>query len=123
MTDHPKPPRGLARRGRAFWRATVSVYELDGPELELLAETCRVLDVIDVLEARVRADGASVVGSRGQVRVHPAVAELRGQRALLGRLIGQLSLPDAEGDVLPSPASARARKAAETRWRLHGKAS
>lgn len=109
-------PKGLGTRGRAFWRATTSGFELSGPEVELLAEVCRTLDEIDGLRASVARDGTTVPGSTGQPRVHPALAQLGQHRLALGRLLAQLGLPDEAGDAVPSPVQARARRAAAARW-------
>ena len=103
-------------RGQAFYEAAVAGFELTGSELELLAEVCRLLDEIDLLQSAVGRDGVTAVGSTGQPRVHPGLGEVRQHRLALGRLLSQLALPDVEGEVLPSQVSARARKAAQQRW-------
>ena len=103
-------------RGAKF-RGTISkAYELTDSELELLAETCRVLDEIDGLNAAVKLDGVTVTGSTGQVRVHPAIAEARSHRLALARLLAQLSLPDEEGAVMPTGTVQMAQRAAQSRW-------
>ena len=107
-------------RGQAFYGAAVAGFELTGSELELLAEVCRLLDEIDLLQAAIAVDGVSVAGSTGQPRVHPGLGEVRQHRLALGRLLSQLALPDLEGEVLPSQVSARARKAAQQRWAARG---
>jgi hypothetical protein len=112
----PSPPPDLDDRGRGFWRSTVRVFELSDVELELLRECCRLLDECESLRASVDVDGTTVAGSTGQTRVHPALGELRQHRLALGKLLAQLSLPDAAGDALPSPLQARGKRAADTRW-------
>lgn len=64
----------------------------------------------------------TVGGSAGQPRAHPALAELRQARTTLGRLLSQLDLPDEDGHTLPSPTTAKARRAAQVRWRAHNTA-
>ena len=64
-------------------------------------------------------EGVTVEGSAGQRRAHPALIELRQEEITLGRLLSQLALPDETGEALPSLTEARARRAAETRWRAH----
>lgn len=115
----PATPKGLKVRGRGFWQRTVKAFDLSDLELELLAEVCRLLDEVDELRASVEAEGMTVKGSTGQLRVHPAVGELRQHRLALGRLLAQLELPDEEGESLPSPTVARGRKAANRRWAPH----
>ena len=114
-----KPPSGLGVRGRAFWRTTVAAFELEDAELALLTEICRLLDECERLHDVVEAEGVSVAGSAGQVRVNPALGELRQHRLALGKLLGQLALPDAAGDHLRTPVGVRGRKAAATRWAPH----
>ena len=109
-------PKGLAARGRTFWRDVLATYELDLPETQLLTEVCRLLDQCEQLQAVLDRDGLTIAGSTGQTRIHPGVGELRACRTVLGRLLAQLDLPDPEGDTLATPTQARARKAARTRW-------
>lgn len=113
----PSPPADLAERGKKFWRSVWKDYDLNVDEIEVLAEACRTLDECDRLRERVDADGDMVAGSTGQLRLHPALVELRLARAGLGKLLAQLGLPDLEtGDAPQSAAQRRASKAAEARW-------
>lgn len=113
----PTPPKDLGSRGRRFWADVVAVYELNVDELQLLVEVCRGLDELELLHALI-ADGVTVAGSRGQDRLHPALAEMRAVRLGLGRLLAQLGLPDPDSGApgLQTPQQVRARRAAETRW-------
>jgi hypothetical protein len=114
----------LARgRGRRFWIATLRTFDLSGPELEILTEAARTLDELDDLRGAVAVLGATTAGSRNQVVVNPAMSELRQARAELRRLLEMLSLPDPEqdsGKAVTGARSARAAKAAKTRWEVHG---
>ena len=109
-------PKGLGTRGRAFWRRVTSDFELAIDELELLVEVARALDECEALHQVVDEQGRTVTGSRGQVVAHPALAELRQTRIMLGRLLAQLELPDDEGASLPTPLQARGRQANRARW-------
>lgn len=120
-TKTPRPPSGLGTRGRRYWREVLGAYELTDSELHLLTEACRTLDDLDRLAEAVERDGATVAGSTGQTVVHPALTEARGQRIVLHRLIAALSLPDAEGDVVPGARSAASQAANAARWRGHVK--
>ncbi len=115
-TRKPSAPRDLAARGRAFWRQTVAVFELSEVELLLLRECCRLVDECEGLRKSLDDDGTTVKGSTGQVRVHPALGELRQHRLALGKLLAQLALPDVDDGALKTPAQARASRAAQTRW-------
>jgi hypothetical protein len=115
-TRRPPAPKGLGERGRRFWRTVQGTYELEPDERELLVEVCRTLDQAEGLQALLERDGLTVEGSTGQTRVHPTVGELRALRALLGKLLAQLELPDPQGGALAAPLQARGRKAARSRW-------
>lgn len=121
MTTESKPraPSGLMARGRRFWHTTLDDYELTDAELSILTEACRTMDDLDRLAAVIKTDGATTTGSQGQTVVHPALTEVRGQRATLHRLLGALGLEDAEtGAPTVRTATQTANKAnAATRWR------
>ena len=112
----PSPPPGLAARGRRFWRSTLADHELEPAELEVLLEVCRLADRLDELDAAIKRDGVTTLGSTGQLRAHPAIGEHRGCALALGRLLSQLALEDEQGKSMPSAASLRGRKAAAVRW-------
>jgi len=125
-TGDPTP--ALAPAGLALWNRIVADYELTPREQAILTEACRVAEVIAVLDAHLLTEGITVTGSTGQRRLHPAIAEIRQQRALLGQLLGRLALPidhDGQG-ILDLPGlratgterTSAARRAALTRW--HG---
>ncbi len=115
----PRAPDGIGRRGRRLWRSVVEEFDLGEGELALLTETCRCLDDIEDLQKAVTDAPAVTTGSRGQEVVHPLRAELRSQRLLLAKLVGQLNVPGLEDDGSEwdgLSAAARARKAARARW-------
>ncbi|GAA0986855.1 hypothetical protein ENKNEFLB_01946 [Nocardioides aquaticus] len=120
-TEVPEAPEtpDFGPRGAAFWGETTTLYELSETETELLRECCRLLDECESLCQALAEQGVTVPGSQGQTRVHPAIGELRQHRLALGRLLGQLSLPDVSEDALKTPAQVRASKAAQSRWRSH----
>ena len=120
-TTKPKPPNGLATRGRKFWRDVVDEFDLTDAERHLLHEACRSLDRIDALEALVATEGQTVTGSTGQTVLHPAIAEARQQRLVLGRLVKQLELPDEDTPPTSSMNTDRARYAAQQRWSRAGR--
>lgn len=110
----------LGPRGQRLWDAILGADDgLDGDQhdQELVAETCRILDVIDGLSAAVERDGVTVTGSRGQTVVHPAVAELRQQQIAFSRLVAQLNLDEAEVGAILTARAASAKRAGQKRWR------
>lgn len=92
----PKPPTGTQAGGRRLWASVVDVYDLDEHELVLLREASRTVDLLDGLDAAVRADGALLESPQG-VKAHPAAVEARQQRLTLARLLAALRLPDEAG--------------------------
>jgi|SRR5690625_1900330 len=115
-TPEPVPPPGLGARGRRFWADTLAVYDLTDGELALLTEVCRTLDNLDALAEVLAADGATTVGSQGQLVVHPALTESRGLRLTLHRLLAALALPDEDGGSMPTARQVAGRMNAEGQW-------
>jgi phage terminase small subunit len=116
-------PARLGVSGAAFWRQVVDLYVLSDAELRLLEQVCSTLDDLDDLAAVVAAEGRMAVGAKGQPVVHPAVQEARQQRVVLGRLLGQLALPDADGDVVRSPQQVRSMLGGQAKWRTQRRAA
>lgn len=96
-TATPKPPTGLAKTGRALWRAVLDDYDLTEPEQTMLREACRTADLIDALQNTLDAEGIMGETSQGR-RVHPAAVELRQQRITLARLWAALRVPMGEDE-------------------------
>ena len=117
-------PIHLGPSGRALWGELTGAWEFRPDELAIVVQACATLDVIAALEA-VLADAPSVIaGSKGQDRLHPAVAELRLQRQAFASLLGKIAVPEPDErdgwDGLD--ASQRARRAARARWDRRGAA-
>lgn len=115
-------PECLGTAGAALWHSITSMT-LDGAsidlrpdELAVLGEACKTADTIAMLEQSLHGAPVIIAGSRGQDTVHPAVVELRHQRAALSTLLRRLDLPDTEDSWDNLTASQRARKAARARW-------
>ena len=118
----PRTPKDLGPRGKRTWTSTVADFDLRADELATLEELCRALDTLDVIEEALRGAPLIVAGHAGQQRAHPLLSEARGYRASIVQLTRVLGLSDAvdDGEVVPSPASQRARKAAMARWGSRG---
>lgn len=120
-TALPRAPKGLGLPGRGLWKAILGDvsegWQLDKRELHLLERACRVEDEMRLLEAVVDKEGVTALGSKGQAVVHPAVLEGRQLKLAQLRLLSSLELEDpAAARVGATPASKRARRAAESRW-------
>ena len=76
-------------RGGRLWFSVLDRYVLREDKMEVLTEACRLLDLVDALNAAVTADGP-VVGGKS----HPALVELRQVLHELRRSLAALALPD-----------------------------
>ena len=85
--------------------------ELDEREEALLDLAARQLADIERAEQDIQDRGYLVGGSRGQAVINPSIAEVRQGRLALGKLLGQLDLPESTADAVRT-----ARQAAEKRW-------
>lgn len=119
MPETLKPPAGMGNPGRALWRqiakALPEAWAFDERELALLRTACRQADDLSKLETVIKSEGVMSTGSAGQPVVHPAVTEARQGRLAMGRILGQLSLPDEE-EQPRTAAGKRAQRAASSRW-------
>jgi hypothetical protein len=124
VTTQSRTPARLGSRGRRLWKSVVVDFELSESESALLLEASRCLDDIEALCKAVAAAPMTTLGSRGQVVVQPLRAELRSQRLLLAKLLGQVDVPADEGESGSAwdglSASSRARKASRARWDNRG---
>jgi hypothetical protein len=114
-----RAPSGLAAAGRALWREVGAGYGLNPAETAILLQCCRCADRIDRIEAELADAPLTVLGSTGQVKAHPLLAEWRAQARVMESLCRSLALP------LPSEEVGRrrsptAREAAVQRWGRHG---
>lgn len=107
MTAKRPFPAGLRAPGKRLWTSIVDEFELDEHELAVLVEAVRTVDVLDVLDARIRRDGPVVSSPQGD-KANPALVEARQQRIALARLLAVLRLP--AGDEAGQKAGARAQR-------------
>jgi hypothetical protein len=112
-----RQPSDLDKSGKALWRAVVKLYDLEPHHGLALASACRHADMMSRLEVLLE-DSLTVTGSTGQVRLSPAVGELRQHRLALSKLLVDLALPAETVAELarPSAASRQASHAASARW-------
>ncbi len=119
ISKTPSPPRTLGAAGRDLWRRVFDAFELDDHELPGLLLAARQLDDVARLEALLESDGVVTTGSAGQPRLSAVVTELRQARLAASRLLEQLALPIDDMSTAVTPASKRARHAAQARWAGH----
>jgi hypothetical protein len=111
-----KQPTDLGKSGKSLWAAVTGSFVLEAHHEIALASACRHSDMVSRLEVLLK-DSLTVTGSAGQVRLSPAVAELRQHRLALSKLLIDLALPaETVAELAPSAASNKASKAASVRW-------
>ncbi|QZH60492.1 hypothetical protein K1X22_01280 [Mycolicibacterium farcinogenes] len=91
-----RSPAGLGTDGKRLWRKITAVFDLesDPDKAEILAQACRVADVIAELDAAAAEAPLIVKGSMGQPVISPFIAEVRVQRALLAQLLARLNFTE-----------------------------
>jgi hypothetical protein len=85
--------------------------ELDEREEAILDLAARQANDVAALEADIAERGIRVEGSRGQPVLNPAFREARQGRLALGKLLGQLDLPESAAARRFTSAHARAVEA------------
>ena len=99
MARRTAPPDGLKNRGRDLWAACIkrdpALADSDNPQRPVLHEAARLADQLDVLAARLAADGPIISDSKGTPAPHPALKAAHQGQALLARLLASLRMPDA----------------------------
>jgi len=122
--DEPPPvPEGLQAAGTAMWTAVTGPqgWDLDDASLLILESCCRARD----LEARLQAavDASSKLRCRGsrdnQVEIPElgSLVKVRAQVASLWEKLGLERDDEADdGDLFGDVTSAKARRAARSRW-------
>lgn len=111
--SRPRAPDGLEKAGKRVWTQILAEFDLDSRELLVLEQAARQADAVAALEAEVASSGLVGRGSSGQPRLSQTVVELRQARLALSKLLGELALPDDDGETA---AGRHARKAAAARW-------
>jgi len=117
-----RAPAGLGCAGRALWSEVNREFGLNPAEQLMLTQLCRCADRIDAIEAELASAPLTVLGSVGQVKAHPLMAEWRAQARVAEALARSLALPmphEREG----RRRSPTARENAMTRWGRGGVAS
>jgi len=90
-------PFDLGTRGERLWASLLaqdtSLEDESSPMREVALSACRTADRVEHLERLSRTVDAVIEGRTGPM-IHPILAEVRQQSALLARLVSALRLPD-----------------------------
>jgi hypothetical protein len=120
MTTKITPPTGIGHAGGTLWIAIVGQaaedgLALDARELRWLRDAAAEADQLARIEAALAGAELEVIGSTGQPRAHPMLAEASRSRSIIAALLGRLGLVD-PADARPGSGSrttsASARRAA-----------
>lgn len=92
-----RAPTGLQTSGKRLWKRITEEFDLsaDPDKAELLAQACRVTDVIAELDEAAADAPLTVRGSMGQPVISPFIAEARVQRGLLAQLLARMNFAEA----------------------------
>lgn len=92
-----KPPKNLSAAARRFWNATLSEYCIEtAAQMRLLEELCRAQTQLEQVQAQLRKDGLTVMGSRRQPVAHPLLAVEDSTRRTIVQFTRALKLTDDE---------------------------
>ena len=80
--------------------------ELDEREAAILDLAARQARDIGLAEADIASRGDPVPGSKGPDVINPSISEVRQSRIALGKLLGQLDLPESTRDAVRTAKSA-----------------
>jgi hypothetical protein len=87
------PPRDLGQHGRQLWDAVQREFGIvDRGGIELLAQACGALDLVEALGEAIGRDGVIVYGRTGSPKAHPAVKDQIAARAFLVRTLEKLGV-------------------------------
>ncbi len=91
-----RAPKDLQAPGKALWRRVTRTFDLDDDphKQEILAQACRVADVIAELDEHAAQAPLTVKGSMGQAVIQPTLQEARMQRGLLAQLLARLNFSE-----------------------------
>jgi len=82
----------------------------------MLAQACKVIDLLERIDTQLIAEDLTVPGSRGQERCHPLLSAAVEQRRTFERLLNGMALP-MPNEIEGRRRSPAATAAAQARWR------
>lgn len=88
----PRAPRALKSSGRRLWNQVMEEFELGQHEAAVLLQACRIVDVLDRLQAVIDAEEVVVTSPQG-TKTNPAVVEFRQQAVTLAKCMASLRIP------------------------------
>ena len=85
----------------------VELEDEQNPMREVALSACRTADRVEHLEIQSTEVDSVIEGSKGNPQMHPVLAEVRQQAALLARLVAALRLPDEASGKRPQKRQVR----------------
>ena len=95
----PAAPRALSATGKRLWAAVLGEYELGPHELSILTEACHTADAMAELQREISKLGVMERTGFEVAKVRAALREIRQQRLVYLKLLGQLNLPVGDEDA------------------------
>ncbi len=88
----PAPPRPLKPAGMSLWNRIQGEFLIvDSGGVEILAQACGALDLVEALGEAIERDGP-VIHTRAGPKSHPAIRDQIAGRALVARLLSRLGV-------------------------------
>lgn len=88
----PAPPKHLSKQQKTLWTSIVERYQLQPEHLAQLQLGLEALDRVAQAREAIDKEGLTVMGTRGAVVPHPALAVERDSRTAALRALKQLNL-------------------------------
>ncbi len=97
MAKNPRPPGGLKKEGKEFWKRVLKEYEIrEAHDLERLRMAGGCLDEIAEGQEVLKTTGRYIPDRYGGLRENPAAKAIRESKIIFCRIIRELGL-DLEG--------------------------
>jgi hypothetical protein len=101
----PAPPRPLKAAGMSLWNRVQGEFQIvDSGGVEVLAQACGALDLVEALGEAIERDGP-VIHTRAGPKSHPAIRDQLAARALCARLLARLGITSENIQAPGRPAS------------------
>lgn len=88
----PRAPKGLKTGGKLLWQRVLNDFDLGQHEEAVLLQACRIVDILDRLQAVIDAGDVIVTSPQGS-KANPAVVEFRQQAVTLAKCMASLRIP------------------------------
>lgn len=109
----PRAPKDLATGGKRLWNRVQRDFELADHEESVLLQACRIVDLLDRLQAAMASEDVVVDSPQGK-KTNPAVVEFRQQALALAKCMASLRIPFGDDETQPQQRSGARRASLST---------